>query len=97
VPPEAGITINKAERDALQHRHAMSHPGFIAFDYDDNAQWQLIFRQSGLLRTLANRMLLSILGFAGNAQEYFGAQETTVVPVILNSNGRIGRIEPNRA
>lgn len=91
-----GIAINKPERHALQHRHAMSHPGFIAFDYDDNAQWQLVFRQSGLLRTLANRMLLSILGFAGNAQEYFGAQETAVVPVVLNSNGRIGRNEPNR-
>jgi len=89
------IEIRKTEREALEHRHDMAHKGYIPFDYDDNAQWRLIFERSGLLRTLANRMLLSVLGFHGDSESYHAEWDTAVVPVTLNANGRIGdAIEP---
>ncbi len=83
------IKIGKAEREALKHRHDMSHKGYIPFDYDDNAQWKRIFFRAGLLRTLANRALLSILGFTGEAVGYNSYPETAVTPVVLNASGRI--------
>jgi hypothetical protein len=88
-----GIQIGDRETLALQHRHKLRHKGFIPFDYNDNAQWRRIFEDSGLLRTLANRMLLSILGFSGDALPYNGQWNTRIVPVILNANKRIGPVE----
>jgi hypothetical protein len=87
------IKIGKTEREALEHRHDMAHKGYMPFDYDDNAQWKLMFEHSGLLRTLANRMLLSILGFEGEAESYHAKWETAVMPVTLNVNGRIADTE----
>jgi len=83
------IKIGKAEREALKHRHDMSHKGYIPFDFDDNAQWKQIFFRSGLLRTLANRALLSLLGFHGEAVGYNRYPETTVTPALLNESGRV--------
>jgi hypothetical protein len=88
-----GIQIDDREARALQHRHKLRHKGFIPFDYNDNAQWRRIFEDSGLLRTLANRMLLSVLGYSGDALPYNGQWNTRIVPVTLNVNKRIGPVE----
>ena len=87
------IQIGDREAGALQHRHKLRHSGFIPFDYNDNAQWRKVFEDSGLLRTLANRMLLSILGVSGDALPDNGRWETRIVPVKLNENNRIGPVE----
>ena len=75
------IQIGDREAAALQHRHKLRHKGFIPFDYNDNAQWRRIFEDSGLLRTLAHRMLLSVLGLTGDEVSYNGQWETRIVPV----------------
>ena len=74
------VALSEDELSALKHRNTMSHKGYIDFDHSSDSEWQRLVRDSSLLRTLVNRVILGLLGFHGHAVSYVNGRDIIVHP-----------------
>jgi hypothetical protein len=89
-----GFNLSSAEEAALKHRDTMSHRGYLEFDTSKDEEWNAVVRDLHTLRTLVNRVLLSLLGFRGDAVSYVTGNPVAVSPAPnLSENASSGEEE----